>query len=76
VYVKLRSSGPAIDNIRLAAYARSQPSTGHLRITQTWLEHGIRHQHTEEVDAAVQHRDFGFPAGLDVKNEAVTLSAE
>jgi hypothetical protein len=76
VYVKLRTSGPALDRIRLAVYAAGPPASGQLKITQVWRESGNRREHVEQVDASAKERRFHVHAGSDVQNEAVIFSVE
>lgn len=76
VYVRFRSSGPALDNIRLAVYAREGEPTGLVKLTQVWFEGGARREHMERFDATTLHRQFTIDAGADVRNEAVILAAE
>ena len=73
VYVKIKSSGPAIDNIRLAVYAAAAQPSGKLEITQVWSEGGKRHEHIETVDAAAGERHFTVSAGPGARNESVTM---
>lgn len=76
VYVKLRSSGPAIDNIRLAAYVTAAPPAGHLKVIQTWREGKVRKQHVEQVDAMAKEHEFVVRAGSDIRNDAIILENE
>ena len=76
VYVKFRSSGPALDNIRLAVYAEAPPPKGLVRLTQVWLEEGARREHVQEIEATTREHEFTIRAGSDVQNQAVILSAE
>lgn len=76
VYVRLRSSGPAIDNIRLATYSQLPQPKGRIAINQLWLEDGVSHEHTEHLAAGVRTHDFSLSAGPDIQNISVTLTAE
>ncbi len=76
VYVRFRSSGPALDTIRLAVYAEAPPPRGLVRLAQIWLEGGVRREHVEDVEATSRGREFTIQAGANVKNEAVILAAE
>ena len=74
MYVRIGSAGPAIDNIRLAVYARAAEPSGVLEITQTWRENGVSREHKEVVPAEVGDHHFTFRAGPGVQNESVILS--
>jgi hypothetical protein len=76
VYVKLRSSGPAIDNIRMAVYANAAPATGHLKIIQAWREGKLRKQHVEQIDAETREHQFIVRAGADIRNETIIFENE
>ncbi len=76
VYVKFQSSGPALDKIRLAVYAKEPPPAGVIKLTQVWLENGVRREHAEQFDAATRDRTFTIRAGPQVRNQAVILAAE
>ncbi len=73
VYVRFRTSGPSIDNIRLAVYAAAAPPAGQLQITHVWKENGARREFVERIDAADGERRYNVPAGPNVENEAVVL---
>jgi len=76
VYVRLSSSGPAIDNIRLSLYAAGPPPSGHLKIVQLWREAGTRREHVEQVDGAAMQHVYAIRARGAVTNESITLSNE
>jgi hypothetical protein len=76
VYVKFRSSGPALDKIRLAVYAKGPSPKGLLKLTQVWLENGVRRNHVEQFEGATRDRKFTINAGPNVRNLAVILAAE
>ncbi len=76
VFVRFRSSGPALDSVRLAAYARDAAPKGRLKLTQVWVENGRRQEHQEELPAATRKRQFTIKAGGNVRNQAVILAAE
>jgi hypothetical protein len=76
VYLKLRTSGPAIDNIRLAVYAASSFPTGSLNVLQVWKESTVRREHSEIIDASSRQHQFTVNAGTAVTNEAVVFSAK
>ena len=75
VYVRLRSTGPALDNIRLAVLAKGRPPSGRLRITQTWTEEGVMRRHVEMVPANVRVRRFQFAAGDKPQAQALVFEA-
>ncbi len=76
VYVKFRSSGPALDNIRLAAYARESSPRGSIKLTQVWREGNTPRDHVERFDASTLSRQFSLQAGPDISNEAIILEAQ
>ncbi len=76
IYVKLRTAGPAIDSIRLAAYAEAPPPSGRLTITQIWIDQGLRRKHDEEIPAQSREHLFTISAGTDVQNEAIIFAVE
>ncbi len=73
VYVRLRTSGPSIDSIRLAVYAAAAPPAGQLQITHLWRENGVRREFVERIDATAGERRYQIAAGANVENDAVTL---
>ena len=75
VYVKLSTSGPAIDNIRLAVYDPGTHPAGSIEISQIWDEGGTRHQHVETISAAVSEHRFAFQAGHEIHNRAIVFSS-
>ena len=75
VYVRLKSSGPAIDHPRLAVYVKSAPPKGNLQILQIWSENGVRREHLERIPAALKEHNFTIHAGARPENEAVIFSA-
>ena len=76
IYVRLRSSGPAFDSVRMAVYAKGEPAAGSLDITQVWTERGVRKEHVQRVNAASLSQQFIVDAGADVRNTAVIFSAQ
>ena len=76
VFVKFRSSGPALDSIRLAAYARESSPRGFIRLTQVWHEGSTRREHVEKFDASTRSRQFNLQAGSDVSNEAIIMESQ
>jgi hypothetical protein len=73
VYVKLLTSGPAIDNIRLAVYADAVSKPTDLTITQQWSEGQIRKEHVERISDAAKTYQFRVDAA--VRNEAIVFAA-
>lgn len=71
VYIRIRSSGPAVDNIRLAVYAQGKSARGQTKITQIWLDNGQRKEHVERFDATTRKREFTIQGGADTRNVAV-----
>ena len=47
VFVRLRSAGPSIDDIRQAVLAQGKKPAGRLRVTHIWTEGGAKKQHVE-----------------------------
>jgi hypothetical protein len=76
VYLKLRTSGPAIDNIRLAVYAASSAPAGSLEIVQLWREGTLHREHSEIIDASSKQHSYSVNAGGSVSNDAVIFSAK
>ena len=76
VYVKIRSAGPAVDNIRLAVYAQENAPKGWAKITQIWLENGQRREHVERFDATTQEHEFTVQGGVGIRNLAVIFEGE
>ncbi len=76
VYVKIRSSGPAVDDLRFAVYAQGTPPTGQVKVTQIWSENGQRREHVERFHATTANREFTIRAGKDVQNLAIVFQEE
>ena len=74
VFIRLRSSGPAIDNIRLALYSRAT-GAGKLVITQLWAENGRNHRHDESILAGELSHHFALTTGTKIENQTVVFSA-
>lgn len=74
VYVKLRSAGPALDSVRLAAHTAATPQMKAFAITQVWREGTVRRTHTEHARAGTEVHTFTVRAGANVRNEAVIFS--
>lgn len=74
VYLKFKSSGPAIDDVRLAVYLLAPPPSGKLSVVQVWREGQVRHEHLERIAASEREHVFTVPAGRQVTNEAVTMT--
>jgi hypothetical protein len=75
VYVKLKSSGPAFDSLRLAVYTQERPPQGSVDLTQVWTEHGVRKEHVQHLSATTSDQNFAVTAGSDVRSVAVIFSA-
>ncbi len=75
VYVRFRSAGPALDNVRLAVYADAPPPRGELAITHVWTENGVRREHSESMAAGARSGHYSIVAGPNVKNEAIILQS-
>ena len=73
VYLRVRSSGPAFDNIRLTVYTGGPESTGKLAITHEWTENGRPRTYREVVDAASRGTSYVVEAGPHVRNRAIVL---
>lgn len=72
-YVRVQSSGPCIDNIRLSELRQSGRPAGTLKITHTWLEEGARKQHVQNLDATNPAQGYQVKAGKSVENVAVSF---
>lgn len=75
VYVRFRSTGPCLDNVRLAALTAGPTPKGRLKITHTWREQGSVRQHHELVDASTKEYSYVIWTGQDVHNESVTFES-
>jgi hypothetical protein len=76
VYVKIRSSGPAVNNVRLAVYAQERSPGGQAKITQIWLDNGQRREHVERFDATTRKHEFTVQGGTATRNLAVIFEGE
>jgi hypothetical protein len=75
IYVRVRTQGPCVDNVRASAWSRGENPAGRLRITHTWTEKGVRRQHSEMVAAGAPQREYRITAGAGPQNESLTLEA-
>lgn len=75
VYVRLRSAGPSIDDIRLAVLSRGQDPRGKIRITHVWREAGSLKQHIETLGASERQRRYSIVANGKIQNEAILMEA-
>lgn len=75
VYIRLRTSGPCVDNVRASAWRQAEPPAGKLRITHAWRENGAPRQHVEIIGAGVRERSYGIPVGRDPRNEFLSFEA-
>ena len=75
VYVKFVSSGPALDDIRLAIFETGKIPDGSIKITQVWREGGSRREHAEMLDGKLTESRFKITAGAAVQNEAIIMTA-
>jgi hypothetical protein len=73
VFVKIKSSGPAIDNIRLALYSRGADASK-LVISQLWSENGHLQRHDENIGAGETSHRFALTTGAEIENQAVIFS--
>ncbi len=73
VYVRVRSSGPAFDSVRLTVYAKGREPAGQLVITHEWTEDGSPRMHRETIDAGTVRKSYEVEAGPHVRNRAIVL---
>ena len=73
VYVRVRSAGPAIDDVRFAVYAARPPAVGRIRVTHRWSESGKPRERVELIPAGVRERSYTIHAGPNVHNIALTF---
>jgi hypothetical protein len=73
VYVRVRTSGPCVDNVRSAIWRAGDPPSGKLRVTHSWTEGGVQRQHSEFIAAAAQSRDYKVETETIPRNESVTF---
>jgi hypothetical protein len=73
VYIKISTTGPAVDNLRLTRYQTARRPAGIVEVLQAWREHGVRREHAESLAASDRRHNFGFRAGTDIENDSVTI---
>jgi hypothetical protein len=73
VYVRIRTSGPCVDNVRSAVWEAGDAPAGKLRVTHAWTEGGVRREHGELISATEQSRDYKIKTMTAPRNESVTF---
>lgn len=75
IYVRLRTSGPCVDNLRLAVFRDGARPAGKLKITHHWSERGVPKQHQVTIDGAAREHAYSVAAGIDVRNDSITIES-
>jgi len=74
LYVRVQTSGPAFDSLRLATYAPAPSPSGRLTVKQTWFEGNTHREHVQQIAATARQQSFTVKAGQQVRNESIVIA--